>query len=76
MRLVIPRKSAQQHSTQTCYDYSVSSKSLAMIGMIVGSLIGGYIPVLFGADLLSLISVITTAIGGILGVWLALKISD
>lgn len=38
-------------------------------GLFVGSLVGGYIPALWGAGLLSLSSVFLSAIGGALGIW-------
>lgn len=52
----------------------MSSKSIVMIGMIIGSLIGGYIPILFGASFLSYSSLIGNAIGGLVGVWIAFKL--
>ena len=54
----------------------MSSKSLIYIGMIVGSAIGGYIPLLWGDDYLSMMSVVLTAIGGIVGIWLGYKLSS
>jgi len=54
----------------------MSSKSLIWIFMLIGSAIGGYIPVLWGDSFLSLSSVILTAVGGILGIWLGFKISN
>ncbi len=44
--------------------------------MAIGSTIGGYIPTLWGAGFLSFSSVILTAIGGILGIYLGYKISS
>lgn len=48
-------------------------KKLAMLFMVVGSTIGGYAPVLFGAESFSFTAVLTSMLGGILGIWLALK---
>jgi hypothetical protein len=45
-------------------------KSLVWIGMTVGSAVGGYLPVLWGGDLLSFSSLILSGVGGILGIWL------
>jgi hypothetical protein len=45
-------------------------KSLVWIGMTVGSAVGGYLPVLWGGDLLSFSSLILSGLGGILGIWL------
>jgi len=46
------------------------------LGMIVGSIAGGYIPVLFGAGFFSLSSIITSAIGGLLGIYIGYKIGQ
>lgn len=54
-------------------NYIMSSKSIVMLGMIVGSIIGGYFPVLFGASFLSLWSLFGSAIGGLLGIWITYK---
>jgi hypothetical protein len=50
------------------------NKSLIMFGMFFGSLVGGYVPVLFGSDAFSLSSVFWSAVGGILGIWGAYKL--
>lgn len=47
-----------------------------MAGMTVGSLIGGYVPMLWGADLLSVSSVLGNAVGGLLGIWIAFKMTN
>ncbi len=54
----------------------MSRKTLVMGGMVIGSLAGGYIPVIFGAGLLSFTSVIGNAIGGLIGIWIAYKLTD
>jgi len=51
----------------------MSSKSIVMLGMVVGSIIGGYIPILFGASFLSLWSLLGSAVGGLLGIWITYK---
>ena len=53
----------------------MSAKTIVMIGMTVGSFIGGYIPVLFGASLLSGWSLVGNAIGGIIGIYIAYKLT-
>lgn len=53
----------------------MSTKTLIFIGMTVGSIIGGYVPVLLGADLFSFTSIIGNGIGGLLGIWVGYKIS-
>jgi hypothetical protein len=50
----------------------MSRKKFIMIGMFMGSTIGGYAPVLFGADSLS-VSLVGSTIGGLLGIWAAFK---
>jgi hypothetical protein len=51
----------------------MSSKSIVMLGMVVGSIIGGYVPVLFGASFFSLWSVLGSAAGGLLGIWITYR---
>jgi len=53
----------------------MNSKSLIMIGAVVGSTLGGYIPTLWGAGGLSIASVLAGGIGGLLGIWAGYKIS-
>ncbi len=43
--------------------------------MVIGSTIGGYIPNLWGDSFLSFSSVILTAVGGLLGIWIGYKMS-
>ncbi len=49
-------------------------KKIIMLGMILGSIIGGYISTLFGAETFSLSSILASTIGGLLGIWLSYKI--
>jgi len=44
-----------------------------MLGMVFGSAIGGYVPVLFGAGAFSFISILGGGAGGILGIWLTYR---
>jgi uncharacterized membrane protein YeaQ/YmgE (transglycosylase-associated protein family) len=44
---------------------------MIMLGMIIGSFAGGYMPTLMGADSFSLTSLLGSVAGGILGIWLA-----
>ena len=50
----------------------------SVIGLCVfaGSLIGGYVPVLWGASGFSVTSMLFGALGGIAGVWLGVRISE
>lgn len=54
----------------------MSRKSLVLLGMFIGSIIGGYVPVLFGADLLSFTSILGNGLGGLAGVWIAYKLTQ
>jgi hypothetical protein len=47
---------------------------MIMLGMVVGSIAGGYIPSLFGIDDLSMLSILGSFIGGILGILIAYKL--
>ena len=51
----------------------MTDKTMVMIGASLGSVIGGFIPSLWGADLLSWWSVILTTVGGLGGVYLVAK---
>lgn len=44
--------------------------------MGLGSILGGYIPTLWGAGMFSFSSVILTAVGGMIGIWLGFKFSN
>jgi hypothetical protein len=45
------------------------------LGVLIGSTIGGFIPDLWGAGLLSYSSVLFSGIGGFAGLWLAARMS-
>lgn len=49
-------------------------KKIIMLGMVFGSVIGGYIPTFFGVSVFSFISVISAGVGGIIGIWLTFKL--
>jgi len=51
----------------------MSLKTLVYIGAFIGSLIGGFIPALWGESFLSFSSVIFSGIGGIVGVIVVVK---
>lgn len=52
------------------------TKFLVFLGMTIGSIIGGYIPVLWGAGLLSYSSVFFSGVGAILGIIIVYKLSS
>ena len=47
---------------------------MIMLGMVAGSIAGGYLPALFGLDGL-MVSLLGSFIGGIIGVWISYKFS-
>ena len=53
----------------------MSAKSFIMIGMVVGSTVGGFLPELWGGGIFSFSSVILTFIGGAIGIWVGYKLS-
>ena len=53
----------------------MSSKSIVYLLMFIGSAIGGYVPVLWGGSVFSYTSVVTTAIGGTIGVVIGYKLT-
>ena len=54
----------------------MNSRKLIMLWMIIGSIAGGYTPTLWGGGGINQISVLTSTIGGILGVVLGYKFSQ
>jgi hypothetical protein len=53
-----------------------STKWLMLVCTTFGSFVGGYGVVLFGVDPFSFWSIITGAIGGIIGIWVGWKLSQ
>lgn len=51
-------------------------KKLVGLGMILGSSLGAYVPTWFGAGAFSFTSILGAFVGGILGIWLVVKIFD
>jgi hypothetical protein len=52
----------------------MSRKKMILLGMVVGSIAGGYLPALFGFDGL-MVSLLGSSIGGIIGIWIGYKLS-
>jgi hypothetical protein len=52
----------------------MSRKKLIMLGMVVGSIAGGYLPAVFAFDEL-MVSLLGSGIGGIIGIWIGYKFS-
>jgi len=58
-----------------CYHESMDKK-LIWLGMFVGSTVGGYVPTLWGASVFSLSSILLSAVGGLLGIWLGYRMGE
>ncbi len=54
----------------------MNSKSLIWLFLIIGSTVGSFIPELWGAGFLSMSSVLLSAVGGIVGIWIGFKLSN
>lgn len=54
----------------------MNSKALIWIGMFVGSAVGGAVPNLWGGNFLSMSSVLLTAVGGLVGIWVGFKLGN
>lgn len=54
----------------------MNSKSFITLGVFVGSTVGGYIPSLWGAGLLSLWSVLFSGAGALVGLWAGYRLSN
>jgi hypothetical protein len=54
----------------------MSRRFLILLGMTIGSVIGGFIPYLWGAGLLSFSAIIFNAIGGIVGIFVSYKLTE
>jgi len=52
---------------------AMSRKKFILIGMVIGSIAGGYAPILLGADSISA-SLVGSTIGGFFGIWGAYKL--
>lgn len=51
----------------------MSEKAIVMLGFTIGSIAGSYLPLLFGAGVLSLWSIVGGAVGGIAGIYIGYK---
>ena len=47
-----------------------------MLCMFIGTIVGGYIPTLWNADMLSMASLLFSACGGFLGIWIGYRIGE
>jgi len=53
----------------------MSRKTMLMIGMVLGSTAGSAAPMLWGADAFSMWSIFLGLLGGVVGIWLAYKMT-
>jgi predicted MFS family arabinose efflux permease len=51
-------------------------KFLINFGMMVGTLIGGYVPAFWGGSMFSILGIILSVLGGILGIWSGYRLSQ
>ena len=51
------------------------TKTFVMTGMIIGSLAGGYLPVLWGGSVFSMSSILWSAAGAFFGIWVGFKVA-
>ena len=51
-------------------------KKFIMLGMVLGSFAGSYIPVIWGDSAFSMTSLFFGALGGIIGIWDGYKVAD
>jgi len=54
----------------------MSTKTSVMIGMVVGSSAGSYVPALWGDGLLSYWGLFFSLVGGIIGIYLGYKLNS
>jgi uncharacterized membrane protein YeaQ/YmgE (transglycosylase-associated protein family) len=54
----------------------MNAKPFVWVGLMVGSALGGIIPELWGADMLSFSSMLMSSIGAIVGIYLGFKFSQ
>ena len=52
------------------------SKTFVMTGLFLGSIIGGYVPMLWGGSVFSFSSILLSGVGGLMGIWFGLKIAN
>ncbi|QQS60697.1 hypothetical protein IPN41_01855 [Candidatus Falkowbacteria bacterium] len=54
----------------------MNSKFLIWLGLLIGSTVGSFIPLLWGGNTFSFLGVILSAVGGGLGIWAGYKLSQ
>ena len=54
----------------------MDTKKLIWIGLAIGSTVGSYLPILWGAGMFSFSSIILGAVGGMVGIWGGWKLGN
>ncbi len=54
----------------------MDSKKLTWLGMVVGTSLGGYLPLIWGGSAFSFTSIFLGAAGGIAGIFIGFKLSQ
>jgi uncharacterized membrane protein YeaQ/YmgE (transglycosylase-associated protein family) len=52
----------------------MSTKAFIWWFLLIGSLIGGYVPTLFKASFLSMASLFWSTVGSLIGIWIGYKV--
>jgi hypothetical protein len=55
---------------------SAMSKTFIMIGLFLGSIAGGYIPLLWGGSVFSISSILLSGAGALVGIWLGFRVAQ
>ncbi len=52
----------------------MDAKKAVMLGMTIGTMVGGYLPSFFGASIFSPVSLLGNVLGGLLGIFIAYRL--
>lgn len=52
------------------------SKTFIMTGLFLGSIAGGYIPLLWGGSVFSISSILLSGAGALVGIWLGFRVAQ
>lgn len=54
----------------------MGTNSIIWIGMAVGGTVGGFVPLLWGADAFSFSGILWNAIGAVAGIWIGYRLNN
>jgi hypothetical protein len=54
----------------------MSTKAFIWIFLTIGSVVGGYLPTIFGSSFLSMASLFWSTVGSLIGIWIGFKIGN